>query len=454
MQTEAAESEKESRLQSGEWQTFSNEERDRYPTLGLRGLLRQEVRPQERYAIVGGFGILLLLAYATINPETISPIFPAAALVFFLYPFSRGIITRRLMQLGIATFLLWLGLSVAGVLFPFIIAFVFSYLMAPLVRRLAGLGIPRWLTSIAVVLLIVGAYSLVGFVLIPAFIGEFDQLSTSAQSLLAGADRLLDHDKLVAFIQQAGFSAEQAEELVTSQIEPQINAMISAGLDGTSDFLQNITQILEGLFGLILIPILSFYMTVDFNRMRAFMRTKVLRDDPRYVYYLRRVDGIVSAYMRGILLTSSLVGAAAVAIFSILGLPYAILLGVLTGIFNLIPTLGMFLNVGVGLIIFSIIPDGGFVYNTIVLVSTILGLHAMNAYLVEPRILGDRVGMHPVLVIASLFIFAKFLGFIGLLIAVPVTAIVLMFLREWYGRSTGQRTDGHREMPVRGPDPL
>lgn len=422
---------------------------ERYPTLGLRGMLRQEVRPQEKYAIIGGFGLLLLLIYTIINPEQIQPVFPAAALVFFLYPFSRGIITRRLMQLGIATFLLWLFLNVAGVLFPFIISFLFAYLMAPIVGRLAGRGIPRWTTSLAVVLAIVGVYSLVGFVIVPAFIGEFDQLVTSAQTLLAGADQLFDHDKLVSLLQQIGFSPTQAEEIVTNQIEPQIGEMIAGGLEGTSTFVDNIASIIEGLFGLILIPILSFYMTVDFNRMRSFVRTVVLRDDPRYVYYLRNVDEIVSSYIRGILLTSSLVGAAAVLVFTIADIPYAIVLGVLTGLFNLIPTLGMFLNVVVGLVVFALFPDG-FVYNTVVLIATILGLHALNAYLVEPRILGDRVGMHPVLVIASLFVFAKFLGFIGLVIAVPVTAIILMFLKEWYGKSTAAgEHDRHIEMPNR-----
>ena len=58
-------------------------------------------------------------------------------------------------------------------------------------------------------------------------------------------------------------------------------------------------------------------MTVDFNRFRAFTRTKLLRNDPRYIYYLRNVDRIVNAYIRGILLTSSLVGTIAVGVLTI-----------------------------------------------------------------------------------------------------------------------------------------
>lgn len=406
----------------------------KYPTLGLRGILREEVRPHERYAIIGGFGLLLLEMVTIVEPSIIHPIFPTAALVFFLYPFSRGIVTRRLMQLGIATFLIWLFLSLTGVLFPFIIAFTFSYLASPIVAKVEARGIPRWLTALTVVLLIIGVYSLVGLVVIPAFIGQFDQLLTTAQGLFDEADEIFDTDRISRFLQKWGIAPETANEIVANEIEPQLQGIVTGLLGWLTAFVENIVGILEGLVGLILIPVLSFYMTLDFNRFRAFVREKVLRNDPRYVYYLRNVDEIVNSYIGGILLTSTMVGAFAVAILSLFDVPYAVVLGVLTGLLNLIPTLGILLNIAVGIVIFTLFPEN-FWFNTIVLTSTILGLHALNSYMIEPRVLGDRVGVHPVLVIASLFVFAYFMGFVGLLIAVPVTAVVLMFLREWYSRS-------------------
>ena len=412
----------------------------RYPTLGLKNMLREEVRPHERYAILGGFGLLVFLIYSLFNPTLVHPLYPTGALVFFLYPFSRGIVTRRLIQIGIATFLIWLATSLAGVLFPFIVAFLFSYLVSPLVAKLASKGIPRWSTSLAVVLLIVGVYSLVGFLLIPAFVGEFDQLLTSAQSLLGEADNVLERSTIAGYLTDAGLSESQANQVITDYVEPQMESLVQGAIGLFTGFLENLTGIVESLFGLILIPFLSFYMTVDFHRFRRFVKEKVFRNDPRYVYYLSNVDNIVNAYVRGILLTSSIVGASAIAILSLFGVPYALVLGVLTGLFNLIPSLGMFLNVLVGIIIFVLFP-GDFLYNTLVLSLTILGLHAINAYMLEPRVLRDRVGVHPVLIIASLFIFAYFIGFIGLLIAVPVTAVVLMFLREWYANSVADRAE-------------
>ena len=399
-------------------------------TLGLKAVLREEVRPHERYAIVGGFLLVIMQVYTMVFPGPIHPVFPVAALVFFLHPFRKGIITRRIIQLSIFTFLLWMFLNLSGVLFPFIVAFIFSYLCSPLVATLARRGIPRWITSLAVVLMIVGVYSAIGFLIVPAFTGQFDQMLASAQAIFQSAEAL-NTDKMVDWLRGYGFSQGQAQQIVTEYVEPQLENAALGLVDWLGNFLQNITGLIEGLANLILIPFLSFYMTVDFNRFRRFVRTILLRDDPRYVYYLRRVDGIVHAYSRGILLTSSMVGTIAVGILSLFGVPYAIVLGILTGVFNLIPTLGMFLNLGVAILIFLLVP-GNFWYNTLVMSITIAGLHALNANVVEPRIIGSRVGMHPVLVIASLFVFASYLGFVGLLIAVPTSAVVLMFLKEWY----------------------
>lgn len=415
------------------------------PTLGLKSILREEVRPHERYAIIGGFGLIALQVYTMINGGAIHVVFPTAALVFFLYPFRKGIVTRRIMQLAIMTFLVWTFITLSGVLFPFIVAFIFSYLCSPLVSFLAKRGIPRWITSLAVVLLIVGVYSLIGFLIVPMFVSQFDQLLVAVKGIFEGAESI-NGDAMINWLQGYGFTHEQAAAVVRDYVEPQFASVGTTMVDWFDNFLSNIVAVIEGIANLILIPFLSFYMTVDFNRFRSFMRSTILRDDPRYVYYLGRVDTIVNAYVRGILLTSSMVGTLAVGTLTLFGVPYAIVLGVLTGVFNLIPTLGMFLNLGVAVLIFLVFP-GDFWYNTFVMTGTIFALHALNANLIEPRVIGSRVGLHPVIVIASLFVFASYLGFVGLLIAVPATAVVLMFLKEWY-RHTIQPESSSSAAPV------
>lgn len=391
--------------------------------------LRRHIRPQEMLALIGGFGFLALLL-ATMVSDIVNPVFPLAALIFFLYPFRRVIVPRRTMQLGIFAFLVWLFFNLSGALFPFIMAFILAYLCSPLVRNLAKRGVPRWVTSLSVVLVILGGYTLIGIFVVPNLVEQFQDLA-SMEELMANANSLLDSDRLVNTLAEYGVPRQQASELVKTTIEPQIREVAAWFFAQVRTFLKNISTVLEGLINLVLIPIIAFYLLMDFDRIRLFVRSTILQDNPKYVYYIKNVDVILSSYLRGILLTSSLVGGMAIAILSVFNVPYAVVIGVLTGVFNLIPTVGIFLNLGVAMLVYLFAP-GEFWYNTLITASMVLGLHALNGYVIEPRVIGDRVGLHPVLLIASLFAFAHFLGFIGLLIAVPTSAVILMFLKEWY----------------------
>ncbi len=402
---------------------------------------RRDMKIQEILAAVAGFGLLTFL-WVTIfysdatSGAVILPVFPLAALLYFLYPFRRVTVVRRTMLLAIFSFLIWLSISLSGVLFPFIIALLLAYICAPVIRRFEENGIARWITSLGIVVLLLSIYVVVFVFIVPGLISEGSQLWTSAQGLLADANSLLDREKLVKRLTRYGLPEKQAAELVTNQIQPQIQAVVSWLFGSILSLAQNISTILEGVFNLLAIPLLTFYMLIDYPRLRRFIRATVLRDDPRHVYLVKGIDSILNAYLRGILTTSTIVAILATAILITFDVPYAIGIGLLTGVFNLIPTLGMFMNLGVAIVIYAFAP-GDFMTNTLITAGMIGFLHALNSYLIEPRIVGSNVGLHPVLMIASLFAFGYFLGFIGLLIAVPTTAVLMMFLKEWYRRSVG-----------------
>ncbi|HVZ41198.1 MAG TPA: AI-2E family transporter [Candidatus Kapabacteria bacterium] len=393
-------------------------------------MLRRGMQLQEMLALLGGF-VLLLLMLASMITSVMHPIFPLAALVFFLYPFRKVIVPRRTMQLGIAAFMIWLFLSLSGALFPFLVALALAYILAPIVEHLEKKGIARWITSLGLSLMMLGVYALVGIFVVPGLVEQFQQLFQSASGLMKNANAFLDNNHLTSRLQDLGIPRRQAEDLVRNEIQPQIKTIVAWLFTQMGAFVKNASSILEGVINLLLIPLLTLYMLIDFKRFRTFVRTKVLRENKRYVYYLRQVDVILSSYLRGVMITSSLVGTLAVIILSIFNVPYAVVIGILTGVFNLIPSVGIFLNLGVAMIIFLFAP-GEFSTNTLITAAMVAGLHALNSYVIEPRVIGHRVGLPPVLMIASLFVFAHFVGFIGLLIAVPTSAVIAMFMREWY----------------------
>ncbi|MCE7934292.1 MAG: AI-2E family transporter [Chlorobi bacterium CHB2] len=397
--------------------------------------LRRSIRPQEMFALVGGFALYgLLLFTVSSNYGLVVDFFVVAALVFLLYPFRREIVSRRVMQLGVGTFLLWLCTTLAGVLFPFIAAFIIAYILSPLVLRFQRRGIPRWATSVAIVLMILGTYVLIGFYVIPPVIDEINNLWTSAQAMLRDANRFLDKDKLTEQLTRLGIPKKQAQEIVVSQILPQLKGVGLWLASTLFEVVKNLTTVLEGVFNLIAIPVLALYMMLDFERLRGFVRRVLLRDNKRYVHLVRRTDHIISSYLRGILTTSSIVAVLATTTLVLFDVPYAVVIGILTGVCNFIPTIGMFMNLGIAMVFYLFAP-GDFWIHTLITTGMIGGLHALNAYLIEPNIIGESVGLHPVVMIASLFVFAHFFGFLGLVVAVPITAVVVMLLREWYQRS-------------------
>ncbi len=400
-------------------------------------LIARALKPQEMFAIVGGYGLLAFLITDIMIGEAIPvhPVFPLAALLFFLHPFRLLVVPRRIMQLGIAVFVLWFFFSLSGALLPFTLALVIAYTLSPIVSRMESRGIRRWTTSLVLVLAILGLYAVVGVFVVPRIVEQGQELFGSAASLLHDTRSILDRERLVNWLGDLGVDRTEARDIVVNTIEPQVRVAFEWIVQQTGSLARNVASLLEGILNLILIPVLTFYFLNDFERIKRFVRGTILQGNERHIALARKADEILSSYLRGIVTTSSIVGVAAVIVLTILGVPYAGLLGALTGLFNLIPTLGMFLNLGVAMIVF-LFSEGDWLRNTALMAVTIAGLHAVNAYMVEPRVIGHRVGLHPVVLIASLFVFGYFLGFVGLVIAVPTTAVLQMLAREWYERNS------------------
>ena len=114
---------------------------------------------------------------------------------------------------------------------------------------------------------------------------------------------------------------------------------------------------------------------------------------------------------------------------AILGMPFAILVGVLTGIFSIVPYIGFYLGLLFALLTGFFTPN---VFTSMLKIAGVfLTVQMLEGYLISPKILGDRVGLHPVAVIFSVLIFSRFLGVLGLVIGVPTAAVIKFVLDEW-----------------------
>jgi len=124
-------------------------------------------------------------------------------------------------------------------------------------------------------------------------------------------------------------------------------------------------------------------------------------------------------------------------IFSIVEIKYALLLGLLACIFDLVPYFGLIAIMVLSGVI-ALFSDPPVLLKLIVAVTSIAALHMAEVTFISPKIIGNKVGLHPLLIILSLLVFMYFIGFVGLLIAVPVTALTILFIRDWEARRRGE----------------
>ena len=151
---------------------------------------------------------------------------------------------------------------------------------------------------------------------------------------------------------------------------------------------------------------------------------------------MERADDLIGHYLRGALTVAFLEGIIVAILFSIVGIKYALLLGLLACLFDLVPYFGLFAIMALSAVI-ALFSNPPVLTKFSIAIVSIAVLHMTEVTFLSPKIIGSKVGLHPLLIILSLLIFMYFLGFVGLLIAVPTTALIILFIRDWEARRRG-----------------
>ena len=374
--------------------------------------------------------LVLLLEFSA---ET-DPLLIAIAGGMLLWPLRQQASVRAVLMAGALLLGVWLLRVLGGVLAPFILVYIVAYLLHPLVTMAQRRWrVPRWLPALGITMVFVGALGLVVFLLVPALVGQIEtlarrvvELATRVPDLIARADfldaaersGLIRRQELVRELQQ--FLPQQVESLV---------GRLPAALAGLT---RSVGAIIGLVTTVVLVPVLLFYMLIDF----ATIRDALVRMLPRYRgsrSYMARVGDVVGSYLRG-QLTISLIAAVLVTIpLVILGVPFALVIGLLTGLLNMIPTIGAVLSYVIGGLLMLAF---GTWADVAIVIAVIAGESLLEQSVLTPRIMGAQVGLHPVLVMLSLFVFGALIGPIGLFIAVPATALLVGLYRAFQGQLT------------------
>lgn len=318
--------------------------------------------------------------------------------------------------------LLWL---LAPVAMPFVVAAVLAYVLHPAVERLVAWRVPRAL-AVSLVVLLSGVLAMaLLLLLVPVLARELPLLREQVPLL---ADRL--NRWLSPILAQWGLSLRldvegikaMALKLLDGNLEDWAAAAFSSARIGGS-------FVLAFLGNLLLVPVVLYYLLIDWNQLVARLgRAVPPRWRERVNEFLNECDEVLGQYLRGqlaVMLALSLYYSIGLALA---GLELALPVGVFTGLAVFIPYLGFGLGLLMALLV-AVLQFSG--WSGLIGVALVYGLgQILESFFLTPRLVGERIGLHPLAVIFALLAFGHLLGFVGILVALPLSAVLLVAIRR------------------------
>lgn len=311
---------------------------------------------------------------------------------------------------------LWL---LSGILLPFVAGIVLAYFLNPVVARLERIGIARTLSALVVVgimLLVVLLFFLLALPILSSQLFEFIQRLPSYVARLQGLLTEENREWL------SGIVGDRLPDMQRS-----ISDLMTQGVTHLLGLLSSVWsggQALISLFALLVVtPVVVFYILCDWNGMVTLVdRLVPVPHRPVVRELARSMDMAVAGFVRGQAMVCLLLGTFYAVALTMAGLNFGLLIGIVSGVITFIPYVGSLTGfvLAMGVAIVQFFPDWG-------MIGTVLAIfiagQTIEGYVLSPKLVGDSIGVHPVWLMFALFAFGYLFGFVGLLLAVPLTAV-------------------------------
>ncbi|MDA1301203.1 MAG: AI-2E family transporter [Proteobacteria bacterium] len=312
------------------------------------------------------------------------------------------------------------------ILTPFVAGMILAYLGDPLVDRLEARRVNR---TVGVLIVFVGFALLLGgaaFIMVPMLVNEVSSLVRDIPLLIAWLQQTAS-PWLVATFNIDPFDIS-LESLKARLLE---NWQQAGGLVG--QVVQNVTasgaMLLTTVTSLALTPVVAFYLMRDWDIVVARIREMIPRHlESETVRLTKECDGVLSEFLRGQLLIMFLLGCIYALGLSLIGLDLALLIGMLAGLASIVPYLGFAVGI-VAAMFAALFQFQDAIHLVYVLIVFLIG-QGLEGMVLTPWLVGDRIGLHPVAVIFAVLAGGQLFGFIGILLALPVAAVAMVFIRH------------------------
>jgi predicted PurR-regulated permease PerM len=300
----------------------------------------------------------------------------------------------------------------------------------PLVEKMTRGKITRTIASaiILVSFLLIAAASILIFA--PPIAAQFSELIRSLPKALSDLQVWINTG-LIPKLNSWGVPTEDMQAKLSQELPQKLENLLNTLLSGLSGLFVGLSLVLTQVVNLILIPFLTFYIMKDFDNLKELIRDLFPRKSRETVTkYYQKIDSLLGSFIRGQLIVSVIHGIVVYIFLTILGVKFAIFLGAVGILLNIIPYFGLLVEITLAVIVSLFSGDPGFQVPLVIVIYLLQNL--LETSFIIPKIVGNRIGLHPALLILSLFVFSYFFGFIGMLIALPTMSIIIMFFREWF----------------------
>jgi predicted PurR-regulated permease PerM len=351
----------------------------------------------------------------------------------------------RIVRLGITTLicgcLLWLMNYLSDVLIPFVTAFLLAYLLNPIVNsvqhRLRHRGLAVFITIVLVILVV----SIAGWLIIPMITKEIMHMSDLLMRVAQDSDltqRAVHYlpsglwEKIRALAK--GAEIEQIRKLlITQDFWTLLQAAGQKLLPGIWRLIHGAASFFIGLLGLFIILLYVVFLLLDYQRIKNEWTSLIppaWRDD--ILEFIREFNDGMNQYFRAQALIAFIVGVLFATGFALIGLPMGILIGLFIGLLNMVPYLQTIGLIPAGfLAVILAIETGGSLWTCLgftLLVFVVVQI--IQDAVLTPRIMGRVTGLSPAMILLSVTIWGKLLGVLGLIIALPMTCLLLAYYRR------------------------
>ncbi len=329
----------------------------------------------------------------------------------------------------------WLFYLLAPVLTPFVASALLAYVGDPLADRLQRLKMPRTLAVVAVFLLTFVLLALIILLIGPLITAQVSALVKALPGIAAQAEKVWLPNILDWL---------NVEAPAEAGIGPFLERYSDTFSSWSGKVLVGVTKsggaLAAAVLSLFLIPILTFYLLRDWDLIMAHLGALLPESQRETVVQLAKdADDSLGAFLRGQILVMLFLAIIYSIGLSISGVEFAIAIGVVSGLVSFVPYLGLVFGIGLATLVVALEPAPLWPMIGVVLTFTIAQL--IEGSILTPKLVGDRIGLHPVLVIFAVAAGGQLFGFFGILLALPAAAVLSVLVRFAFERYLKENPD-------------